>query len=585
MADKDGRVLASLLLLSSCTGVIGGAGPSGGSSTSGSGAGSTGSTGSGGGTGSGTGTGAGTGSGGGGPDACAAAGAALQVGRTLLRRMTRPELDHTVRDLLGTTGDAAAGIAPDERIGPFFSNGIAPPTNLIVQQHAETAAALALAAVPRMNDIAGCNLQTDTGTTCAKQFIADFGLRAYRRPLDANEQASYLNLFTLGRTNTDAANGFELVVEAMLQSPFFLYHADLGDQPAPSTTPVSLTSYELASRLSYFLWNSMPDRALFDLAGADRLRDPDVLASQVDRMLADPRAGDSIPYFHLQWLGIDEMDGIDKDTTLYPQFNAALVDAMQTETGTFTDRVIRGGDGRLGTLFTASFSYPTGPLFALYKVAQPAGFKPGDQVMLDPAQRGGLLTQAAFLTAKAHRDQTSPVHRGLLVRENLLCQPIPSPPIDVNTTPPPVTAATTTRERFAAHEANPSCGGCHVLMDPIGLGFENYDPVGRFRTDENGLAVDNSGNVIKSEDIDGSFHGVVELASKLAGSEQVARCAVQQVMTYAVGRSPSPEDLCSVDTLATDKTPRLLDLRDLIVQITKSDAFRRRKVVTVEVCQ
>src|SRR5262249_3816891 len=159
----------------------------------------------------------------------------------------------------------------------------------------------------------------------------------YRRPLDATEQMNYLNLFTLGRTDSGASNGFELVVEAMLQSPFFLYHADLGDQAAPSTTPVPLTSYELASRLSYFLWNSMPDAELFSLAANGTLRDPTVLGAQVDRMLADPRAGDAVPFFHLQWLGIDEMDGIDKDPTLYPQWNAALVDAMQGETAAFTD--------------------------------------------------------------------------------------------------------------------------------------------------------------------------------------------------------------------------------------------------------
>jgi hypothetical protein len=576
MAQTDWRVLAGLMLLS-CQGVIGTAGPSG---TSGPGVGPTGSTGAGGATGSGTGSGTGTG---GGPDACAAAGAALQVGRTLLRRMTRPELDHTVRDLLGISNDAAAGIAPDERIGPFFSNGIAPPTNLIVQQHAETAAALALAAEPRMNEIAGCNLATDTGTTCAKQFISDFGLRAYRRPLDANEQAAYLNLFTLGRTNSDTANGFALVVEAMLQAPSFLYHADLGAQPGPSATPVPLTSYELASRLSYFLWNSMPDRELFTLAAGDRLHDTDVLSAQVDRMLADPRAADAIPYFHLQWLGIDEMDGIDKDAALYPQFNPSLALAMQTETATFTDRVVRTGDGRLGTLFMASFSYPTGPLFALYGVAQPAGFKAGDQVMLDPNQRGGLLTHASFLTVKAHRDQTSPVHRGLLVRENLLCQPIPAPPIDVNTTPPPVSPATTTRERFAAHEANPSCGGCHVLMDPIGLGFENYGAIGEYRTMDGKSPVDASGQVrnVPGESIDaaGPFDGAIDLGKKLGASRRVGDCVASQWFRFALGRMESIDDACTLQTIRAGFAASGSNVRDLLKAIVLGNAFRNVRVV------
>jgi hypothetical protein len=497
--------------------------------------------------------------------------------------MTRPELNHTVRDLLGISNDPAASIAPDERIGPFFSNGIAPPTNLIVQQHAEVAAAIAAAAQPRMNEIAGCNLATDTTTTCAKQFIADFGVRAYRRPLEANEQATYLNLFTLGKTNTDAANGFALVVEAMLQSPFFLYHADLGAQSAPSVTPVPLTSYELASRLSYFLWNSMPDKELFTLAGSDQLRDANVLSAQVDRMLADPRASDAIPYFHLQWLGIDEMDGIDKDLMLYPQFNPGLVDAMQVETAAFADHVVRSDDGLLGTLFTASFTYPTAPLFALYGVTQPAGFKPGDRVALDPAQRGGILTQAAFLTAKAHRDQTSPVHRGLLVRENVLCQPIPSPPVDVNTTPPPVTAATTTRERFAAHEANPSCGGCHVLMDPIGLGFENYGPIGEYRTKEGNTLVDASGEIrdVPGETIDtaGKFDGAIDLGKKLAASRRVGDCVATQWFRFSLGRMESNDDACTLQTIRAGFAASGSNVRSLLKTIVLGNAFRSVRVV------
>jgi hypothetical protein len=497
--------------------------------------------------------------------------------------MTRPELNHTVRDLLGISYDAASAIAPDERIGPFFSNGIAPPTNLIVQQHAETAAALAIAAQPRMNEIAGCNLATDTGTTCAKQFIADFGLRAYRRPLDTNEQTSYLNLFTLGRTNVDAANGFALVVEAMLQAPSFLYHADLGDQGSPTATPVALMSYELASRLSYFLWSSMPDGELFTLAASDRLRDPGVLAMQIDRMLADPRASDAIPYFHLEWLGIDEMEGIDKDAALYPEFNPSLALAMQTETATFADRVVRSGDGRLATLLTASYSYPTGPLFALYGVAQPAGFKAGDQVMLDPKQRGGFLTQAAFLTAKAHRDQTSPVHRGLLVRENLLCQPIPSPPIDVNTTPPPVTPATTTRERFAAHESNPSCGGCHVLMDPIGLGFENYGAIGEYRTMDGSSPVDASGQVrdVPGESIDaaGPFDGAIDLGKKLGASRRVGDCVATQWFRFALGRMESNDDACTLQTIRAGFAASGSNVRDLLKAIVLGHAFRSVRVV------
>src|SRR5262245_3050151 len=168
---------------------------------------------------------------------CAQAGPGLHVGRTRLRPLTRTQSNNTVRDLLGVTDGPAAAISPDERIGPFFSNAIAPITDLIVQQHQEVAARLATSVQPRMAQIAPCDLAADTGDTCARQFLDDFGLRAYRRPLEADEVTKYLALYNLGRTQAGAANGFRMVVETMLQSPFFLYHVDVGDSGTPSTTP------------------------------------------------------------------------------------------------------------------------------------------------------------------------------------------------------------------------------------------------------------------------------------------------------------------------------------------------------------
>jgi len=511
---------------------------------------------------------------------CAAAGTTLRVGRTLLRRLTRPQFDNTVHDLLGNTNNPSSVIAPDERIGPFYSNGIAPVTNLIVQQHSEVAATLAAGAVARMDQIAGCKLSTDTGTTCAVQFINDFGLKAYRRPLDQAEKDKYLALFSLGSTNGGASNGFQLVLEAMLQSPFFLYHADLGAQAAPSEAPVLLNGYELASRLSYFLWDSMPDQELFQAAAGEKLQDTAVLSAQVDRMLKDSRASKAIPSFHLQWLGIDDMSEVIKDTKLFPQFNGALVDAMQAETASFTDHVVRTGDGLLSTLLTAPYSYLDGPLFDVYGVTQPSAFKAGDQVALNPKERGGLLTQAAFLTTKSHRDQTSPVHRGILIRENLLCQPIAAPPPNVNATPPPVVASTTTRQRFAAHESDAVCGACHKMMDPIGLGLENYDPIGAFRTQDGMSAVDPSGEIVEANaDVSGKFVGAIELAGKLAKSRQVSDCLATQWLRYSLGRMETVDDACTVQAIHDGFAASGGNVRELLKTIVLGDAFRHVRAV------
>jgi hypothetical protein len=498
----------------------------------------------------------------------------LRVGRTRLRRMTRSQLNHTVRDLLGATGTPADAVSPDESIGPFYSNAIAPITDLLVQQYDEVAAALANQATARMSALSPCDLAADTTTACATQFIEAFGLKAYRRPLDPAERDEYLALYSLERTATTAESAFKFVVQTFLESPFFLYHTEVGGGGAPTSAPASLTSYEIASRLSYFLWDTMPDDQLFALAASDSLTDDAVLGQEVTRLLADPRAADAIPQFHLQWLGIKDLGGADKDTTRFPAWNPALGEAMRRETATFADFVVRRGDGLMSTLLTASFTFPEGPLFSLYGLTEPAAFAPGTQVTLGP-ERAGILTQGAFLATHAHRDQTSPVHRGIMVRENLLCEMLAPPPLDVNTTPPAPTPATTTRERFEQHEADPMCGGCHVLIDPIGLAFENFDAIGAYRSVENNLPVDASGEIVDGPaELAGTFVGALELGQKLSDSRAAADCLANQWFRFALGRMEAVDDACSLKEIRQGFDGSGRNVRELIVSIVKSDAFR-----------
>ena len=241
----------------------------------------------------------------------------------------------------------------------------------------------------------------------------------------------------------------------------------------------------------------------------------------------------------------------------------------------YSDYVVRKGDGLLKTLLTSNLSFPQGGLFDLYGVAQPAGFKVGDPVALDGGQRAGILTQAAFLTRWAHGDQTSPVHRGKLVRLNLLCGFIGSPPANVNTAPPVPTPVTSTRERFAQHESDPVCASCHVLMDPIGLGFEHFDPVGAYR-DVDGLGpVDATGQINKaSPDLDGSFNGAVDLANRLAQSALVRDCVASQWFRFSLGRMESTNDACSIQGLRDTFSASGGNVRDLLARIVLSPAFR-----------
>jgi hypothetical protein len=508
---------------------------------------------------------------------CMASNGILNAGLTPARRLTRDQFNNTVRDLLGATGSPADALAPDEKIGPFNSNAIAPVDDTLVQQHEEVAGALALAAKARMAQIAPCDLNSDTGTstTCATRFVTEFGQRAYRRPLDATEISAYVSLFTLGKQGADAANGFRLVVEAMLQSPFFLYHHDVGAGGTPQPGTVAITPYELASRLSYFLWNTMPDDTLFARAADGTLATDSVLTSEVQRMVASDKATATIALFHRQWLDVTDLPDQTKDATLYPRYNAALGDAMMQELSMFSDYVVRKGDGLLKTLLTSNVAFPQGGLFSVYGVSQPAGFTVGMPVTLDATQRAGILTQAAFLTRWAHGDQTSPVHRGKLVRLNVMCGYVPPPPPNANTTPPPPSTSTSTRQRFAQHDADPNCGGCHQLMDPIGLGFETFDAIGAFRTMDGLGAVDATGNIVNGgRDLDGAFNGPIELAKRLADSQVVSNCMVNQWFRYSMGRMETTNDACSIQGIRQAFDASGGNIRELLARVALSPAFR-----------
>ncbi len=496
----------------------------------------------------------------------------ILVGLTPLRRMTRLQYNNTVRDLFGIENDPAEALSPDEKVGPFVSNSRTPITDLLVEQHLEVAVSLAAQLAPTRNEIVGCDLSS--GATCVQSFVDTLGKRIYRRPLEDSERQNYLALFSRGQEESVEA-GFRLVLETMLQSPFFLYHVDVGVSAVPRDGAERLTGYELANRLSYFLWNTMPDDELFALAEAGTLDEDSVLAAQVARMIEDEKAADTIPGFHTQWLRVGDMSGVEKDATLFPAYGPDLRDAMVAELGGFADHVIRAGDGLMSSLFLSTVSPMQAPLFSVYGMAQPAGFVPGQLVNLDGTERAGILTRAGFLTAQAHRDQTSPVHRGLVVRENLLCQLLEAPPAAVNNVPPSPTPATTTRERFAAHNEDPSCGNCHRLMDPIGLGFENYDPVGAYRTHDGASVVDATGELLEvASDVSGEFDGALELSEKLAKSQDVADCMASQWFRYALGRVESRDDGCAMVMIRKGFTDSGHNIRTLLTQIVLSDAFR-----------
>jgi len=496
-----------------------------------------------------------------------------QVAFSALRRLTREQYDNSVRDLLGSSGQPSLGLAADEKLAAFFSNSVSPVSRLSVEQYRDAAEALAAAAVAEQLDaLTGC-AGANQNAACAAQFIQAFGRRAIRRPLSSDEAARYQALYDANQTR-GFAEGIRVVLQALLQSPNFLYHLEL--TPAPGGVGVTaLGGYEVASRLSFALWNSLPDAELLDAAAAGLLDAKDGLQAQAERLLQSDRAKDALASFHVQWLGLDALLDLDKDPQLFPEFSDKLKGAMRDEAVSFADFVIRRGDGRLQTLLSAPFTLASPELLGLYgATAAPAA---DGSVQLDPLQRAGLLTQAGFLAAHAHANQTSPVHRGLAIRKNLLCTDLPDPPANVNNNPPAPDPNATTRQRFEQHRTNPSCAACHQMMDPIGIGFENYDAIGRYRTTENNLPIDASGEVLNAGATSGTFTGAVELAKRLSTSPEVRACVQKQWFRFSLGRFEGPEDACTLAGLSADFAAADFDVKKLLLSLVTSDAFRYRK--------
>ncbi len=504
-------------------------------------------------------------------DADLAESGAFMPGPSTIRRMTRWEYNNTVRDLLGDSTRPADRFVEEEEAAGFKNNADALTVSaLLAEQYLTAAESLAARATSDMAGLLGCSPDAD----CIRSFLGRFGERAYRRPLGAEERDRLFALYDAGRTQFDSKTGVEWVLQAMLQSSHFLYRVERGEPVSGMDNVAALSSWEMASRLSYFLTGTMPDDELLDAARNNALRSREQVAAQARRLLADPRAREVVQGFHAQWLDLDLVEHIEKDPGLFPTFTPTLRSSMRGEIEAFIDHVVWEAGGNTTLLLTAPYSFVDREIAAVYGVDAPAGggFQ---RVALDPTQRAGLLTQAGMLALLSKSDQSSPIHRGKFVREQLLCMPLPPPPPGVVVEAPNPDPTLTTRERFTAHSSDPACSGCHRMMDPIGFGFENYDALGRFRDQENGLPIDNSGQVLAS-DLPGSFHGAVELASQLAESTQVKDCVVRQWFRFANGRLETDADGCTLTALSKRFNASGNDLRELLVELTLSDAFRFR---------
>jgi len=499
------------------------------------------------------------------------------VGESELRTLGRDEYDNAVRDLTGVDIGAAQAFPSDVAL-TGFSAGI-PVTELAVDHFASAAEAIAAQAVLDLGRLVPCDLATEWDA-CVREAIVRLGRRAYRRPLADDEVSSYQALYAEAASRYDAATGFELVLQTMLMSPHFLYRIELG-VPEDGSDSQSLTAFELASRLSFFLFRTIPDDELLDAAEAGLLDVEEGYRAVVEQMLDDDRAIATIEDFHVQWLGLTELDTLEKDPSVQAGFDDAFRDAMLRETVTFADYVIRRSDGRLSTLLTAPLSFPEGPLVELYGLDPSAMPPAGEPVELAPGERAGILTHPSVLATHSFATHSSPIHRGVFVRTNVLCRPPPPPPADVPDLPP-ADPTQTGRDRFAAHSSDPACQPCHALIDPIGFAFEHYDAVGRFREEEAAAPIDASGELVEAGDASGPFGDAVDLVARLADSNQVRQCVGTQWFRYALGRLDSAADRCALEQVERVFDDSDGDLRELLLAIAMSDSFRRRATASPE---
>ena len=501
----------------------------------------------------------------------------VSAGVAPLRRLNAEQYRNTVRDLLGLGELPSLALPGDDAVADrFLSNTTSAVKSVDLDRYTDAAEALARKAVENIATLVPCQ-SAGGDAACARSFIERFGRRAYRRPLGSEEIARLEKVHAAGG---DFKSGIELVVTALLQSPKFLY---LHEPVAPGASGVvPVDKYALAARLSYFLLGTTPDDVLLEAADKGKLASAAEVSAQADRLMKDRRFGATLGSFHSQWLSLHELGGADKDAKLFPAtvWNPEIKAALGEESRRFVEHVLQEGDGRLETLLSASFSVLSGPLYDYYGVPRPAGAADvWQKADLPRDQRAGLLTQGSLLAGQAHSDRTSFILRGKLIREALLCTPVPPPPPDATGNEASVPATATARERAAAHRQKPECASCHELFDPIGFAFENYDATGRYRrTEADGKPIESAVSLTATRGLDGPVTSGIELARKLGSADEVRECVARQWMRFALGREDATEDKSSLAAASKALGDGGGKLRDMLAALARSDAFRFQTV-------
>jgi mono/diheme cytochrome c family protein len=503
-------------------------------------------------------------------------------GRVTLRRLNRAEYNNTIRDLVGIRFEPAEDFPADD-VGYGFDNigDVLTLPPLLMEKYlaaAEKIVTLALAdPAARGRLFLHQPGGEQTGEPYARKILEDFTRRAYRRPVFPGELDRLVSLVKLAESQGDSfEEGIKVALQAVLVSPHFLFRVERDRRPPNSLNTVQpVGDFELASRLSYFLWSSMPDEELFALAKNGTLRKDGNLEAQVRRMLKDRKSNALVENFASQWLQTRNLKALNPDPGRFPDFDEPLRSAMLKETELFFEAVMRENRSLVDFL-DADFTFVNERLARHYGIPGVVGpeFR---RVSLAGTPRGGVLTQATILMVTSNPTRTSPVKRGKWILENILGTPPPPPPPDAGELKEDkeVELTGTLRQRMEQHRANPNCATCHQRMDPLGFGFENFDAVGAWRLRDGPFPVDASGTLPDGR----TFQGPRELKAMLkTRANEFSRCLTEKMLIYALGRGLEAHDRCTVDQVAGALAKDDHKFSTLVIEIVKSDPFQMRKV-------
>ncbi len=494
----------------------------------------------------------------------------------VMQRLTRAQYRNAVADIIGEEIIIAGGLEPDLASNGFLTVGAAASITSPrgVEQYEASAVSIASQAMSNSDvrdRLITCTPAGDVDDACARQTIETLGRRIYRRALTETELDRLTNVAAVaGDTIDDFYEGFSYALAAMLQSPNFLYRVEAGEEdPAGGRR---YTANELASRLSFLLWNTTPDDALLDAASDGSLLTDAGLQEQVQRLLADARARDGVDNMFAEYLQLYELEHLSKDPTIFVHMSSDVGDYAREETMRLINDLVFDRDVDFREFYVADYTFINRKLAAIYNIPAPAreGFARAE--LTEDGGRRGFLGQLSFLALHSHPTNSSPTLRGRFIRETLLCGTVPPPPSNVDTSiPEPSPDARTLRERLEQGHLNvPNCASCHLLMDPLGLGFENFDSLGRWRETENDAMIDPSG------DLDGvEFEDAWEFGGLIAEHRNLASCITRNVFRYASGRIESFEEARIIEGLSESFEKGGFQVQELLFDFIMSPGFRK----------